>query len=32
MKLKHPNYLYRLLPGLQNDGAVRKDGSGWHAA
>lgn len=32
MKLKHPNYLYRLLPGLQNDGAVRKEGSGWHAA
>ena len=32
MKLKHPNYLYRLLPGLQSDGAIRKDGSGWHAA
>ena len=25
------NYLYRVLPGLQKDGLVRKDGRGWHA-
>jgi hypothetical protein len=25
------NYLYRVLPGLQKDGMVRKDGKGWHA-
>src|SRR4051794_39258175 len=24
------NYLYRVLPGLQKDGLVRKDGKGWH--
>jgi len=24
------NYLYRVLPGLQSDGKVRKDGRGWH--
>ena len=24
------NYLYRVLPGLQKDGLVRKEGSGWH--
>ncbi|MEA2248474.1 MAG: hypothetical protein QOH46_3003 [Solirubrobacteraceae bacterium] len=24
------NYLYRVLPGLQKDGLVRKDGRGWH--
>ncbi len=24
------NYLYRVLPGLQNDGLVRKEGRGWH--
>lgn len=27
-----PNYLYRVLPQLQKDGKVRKEGSGWHAA
>lgn len=32
MKLKHPNYLYRLLPGLAEQGAIRRDGSSWHAA
>jgi CRP-like cAMP-binding protein len=26
------NYLYRVLPGLQKDGLVRKEGRGWHAA
>jgi hypothetical protein len=25
------NYLYRVLPSLQKDGLVRKDGRGWHA-
>lgn len=26
------NYLYRVLPGLQQEKKVRKDGRGWHAA
>ena len=25
-----PNYLYRVLPGLQKDGLIRKEGRGWH--
>lgn len=25
------NYLYRVLPGLAQDGLVSKDGRGWHA-
>src|SRR3954471_20717668 len=25
------NYLYRVLPGLQKDGLVGKEGRGWHA-
>lgn len=25
------NYLYRVLPGLEKDGLVRKEGRGWHA-
>lgn len=25
------NYLYRVLPGLQKEGLVRKEGKGWHA-
>ena len=25
------NYLYRVLPELQKDGLVRKEGRGWHA-
>lgn len=28
----HQNYLYRVLPGLQADGKVRKEGRGWHPA
>ena len=32
LKMRHPNYLYRVLPQLEADGAVRKDGKGWHAA
>jgi hypothetical protein len=30
--IKHKNYLYRVMSGLQDDGAVRKDGRGYHAA
>ena len=26
------NYLYRVMPGLADDGKVRKDGRGWHAS
>jgi hypothetical protein len=26
------NYLYRVLPGLEKEGKIRKDGPGWHAA
>ena len=26
-----PNYLYRVLPGLEKEGEIRKDGRGWHA-
>ena len=29
MKIKQ-NYLYRVLPGLAEDGLVKKDGRGWH--
>jgi DNA-binding IscR family transcriptional regulator len=25
-----PNYLYRVLPGLEKEKKVRKQGSGWH--
>ena len=25
------NYLYRVMPDLQKDGLVRKEGRGWHA-
>jgi hypothetical protein len=31
MKIQ-PNYLYRVLPRLQSEGQVRRDGQGWHAA
>lgn len=27
-----PNYLYRVIPQLQKDGQVKKDGKGWVAA
>jgi hypothetical protein len=27
-----PNYLYRVLPRLQQEGQIKKDGSGWAAA
>ena len=32
LKMRHPNYLYRVLPQLEAKGAVRKEGKGWHAA
>jgi len=31
MKIKHPNYLYRVLAGLEADGAVKREGKGWSA-
>ena len=27
-----PNYLYRVMPKLVEDGSVTRDGQGWHAA
>jgi hypothetical protein len=32
MNIKHPNYLYRVLGGLEADGAVKRKGRGWEAA
>ena len=32
LKMRHPNYLYRVLPQLEAQGAVRKDGKLWRAA
>lgn len=29
MKIKQ-NYLYRVMPGLEQDGKVRREGRGWH--
>ena len=31
MKIQ-PNYLYRVMPRLQSDGQVKRDGQGWHLA
>ena len=31
LNMRHPNYLYRVLPQLEAQGAVRKEGKGWHA-
>ena len=31
LKMRHPNYLYRVLPQLEAQGAVKKDGKRWHA-
>jgi hypothetical protein len=28
----NPNYLYRILPGLEREGKIRKEGRGWHQA
>jgi DNA-binding IclR family transcriptional regulator len=30
MKLNHPNYLYRVLPELEKEGRVRREGTGYH--
>jgi hypothetical protein len=30
MRLKAPNYLYRVLPDLEKEGRVRKKGRGYH--
>jgi hypothetical protein len=27
-----PNYLYRVLPGLEKDGQIKRQGRGWHPA
>ena len=27
-----PNYLYRVMPKLVDDGSVKRDGQGWHPA
>jgi hypothetical protein len=32
MKLKAPNYLYRVLPDLEKEGRIKKDGKGYRAA
>lgn len=31
LKVRHKNYLYRVLAGLQSDGAVKKEGRGYVA-
>jgi hypothetical protein len=31
MKIQ-PNYLYRVLPRLQSEGQLKRDGQGWHPA
>lgn len=30
MKLNHPNYLYRVLPDLEKEGRIRRQGKGYH--
>ena len=32
MKLNHPNYLYRVLPDLEKEGRIRREGTGYHPA
>ncbi len=29
--MRHPNYLYRILPQLEAQGAIRREGKRWHA-
>jgi hypothetical protein len=29
MKLNHPNYLYRVLPGLEKEGRIKRKGTGY---
>ena len=31
MRLKHPNYLYRVLPDLQKEGRIKRKGKGYRA-
>jgi hypothetical protein len=31
MRIKHPNYLYRVLGQLESEGAVKRKGRGWEA-
>jgi hypothetical protein len=30
MKLNHPNYLYRVLPDLEKEGTIKRQGRGYH--
>jgi hypothetical protein len=30
MKLNHPNYLYRVLPDLEKEGRIKRQGDGYH--
>jgi winged helix-turn-helix DNA-binding protein len=30
MRLKSPNYLYRVMPQLEKDGKVKREGKGYH--
>jgi hypothetical protein len=32
MNLNHPNYLYRILPDLEKEGRIRREGTGYHPA
>jgi hypothetical protein len=32
MRLKHPNYLYRVLPDLEKEGRIKRQGRGYHPA
>ncbi len=32
MRLKAPNYLYRVLPDLEKEGRIRRKGRGYHPA
>ena len=32
LQIKHKNYLYRVMAGLQSEGAVKKEGSGYVAS
>ena len=31
MKLNHPNYLYRVLPDLEKEGRIKRQGRGYHS-
>ncbi|HKH23022.1 MAG TPA: hypothetical protein VKA88_05325 [Solirubrobacterales bacterium] len=30
MRLNHPNYLYRVLPDLEKEGRIKREGRGYH--